>query len=201
MLRSLRARLAFLFVGTLLLATVIAGVVLVGLYQSYSKNQTIDTLRTQVQGVADYYQRSWAEWLQHPNTPVVASWREFAAQTDAHLYYAGPQLFPNAPSGTSDPNPPNGDVPMPIATNLNGPKVVEFKPSSGGDTRTYVGVAYPLRLNGTGSQVGVVMLAKPLTDVNNAWKNVLGSSSSARWSAWPSRSCWPRSWPGASPAR
>ncbi len=58
MLRSLRARLAFLFVGTLLLATVLAGVVVVSLYQSYSRDQTVTTLRMQVNGVALYYNRA-----------------------------------------------------------------------------------------------------------------------------------------------
>ena len=41
MLQSLRARLAFLFAGTLVLATVIAAVVVVSLYQSYNHDQTV----------------------------------------------------------------------------------------------------------------------------------------------------------------
>jgi signal transduction histidine kinase len=169
MLRSLRARLAFLFVGTLLLATVIAGVVLVGLYQSYSKTQTINTLRRQVAGVSAYYERALNSSLTNPkNPPLVASWRELERQTDASIYYAGPQLFPKG----VEPNLPTGDVPLRVATALKGPKVVEFKPNTGDDRRTYVGVAYPLSRQGT--QVGSIMLAKPLTDVNNAWQNVLG---------------------------
>ena len=56
MLQSLRARLAFLFAGTLVLATVIASVVVVSLYQSYNRDQTEAALRKQVEGVASYYQ-------------------------------------------------------------------------------------------------------------------------------------------------
>ena len=48
MLQSLRARLAFLFAGTLVLATVIAAVVVVSLYQSYNRDQTVTQLRDQV---------------------------------------------------------------------------------------------------------------------------------------------------------
>ena len=44
MLQSLRARLAFLFLGTLVLATVIASVVVVSLYQSYNRDQTDEGL-------------------------------------------------------------------------------------------------------------------------------------------------------------
>ena len=55
MLQSLRARLAFLFAGTLVLATVTAAVVVVSLYQSYNRDQTEAKLRKQVSGVASYY--------------------------------------------------------------------------------------------------------------------------------------------------
>ena len=55
MLRSLRTRLALLFVGMLLLATVIAGAASIRLYQSYNRDQTKRELRGQVGGVADYY--------------------------------------------------------------------------------------------------------------------------------------------------
>ena len=51
MLQSLRARLAFLFAGTLVLATVIAAVVVVSLYQSYNRDQTVAQLRNQVGGL------------------------------------------------------------------------------------------------------------------------------------------------------
>ena len=57
MLQSLRARLAFLFAGTLVLATVIAAVVVVSLYQSYNRDQTVAQLRTQVGGLQAYYQK------------------------------------------------------------------------------------------------------------------------------------------------
>src|SRR6478735_393922 len=57
MLQSLRARLAFLFAGTLVLATVISAVVVVSLYRSYNRDQTVSQLRTQVGAVAGYYQR------------------------------------------------------------------------------------------------------------------------------------------------
>ena len=56
MLQSLRARLAFLFAGTLVLATVIAAVVVVSLYTSYNRDQTVNQLTRQVAAVAEYYQ-------------------------------------------------------------------------------------------------------------------------------------------------
>src|SRR5947208_17082548 len=58
MLRSLRTRLALLFAGTLLLATVIAGAASIRLYQSYNRDQTARDLRNQVVGAADYFSRA-----------------------------------------------------------------------------------------------------------------------------------------------
>ena len=55
MLRSLRARLAFLFVGMLLMAGLIAALVVVKLYQSYVRDQTTAALSRQVDSVAEYY--------------------------------------------------------------------------------------------------------------------------------------------------
>ena len=59
MLQSLRARLAFLFAGTLVLATVIAAVVVVSLYRSYNRDQTVAQLRNQVGALASYYQNAF----------------------------------------------------------------------------------------------------------------------------------------------
>ena len=68
MLQSLRARLAFLFLGTLVLATVIASVVVVSLYQSYNRDQTEAALRKQVDGVAAYYQRAFTRHYRNGNS-------------------------------------------------------------------------------------------------------------------------------------
>ncbi len=172
MLRSLRARLAFLFVGTLLLATVLAGVVVVSLYQSYSRDQTVKTLRMQVKGVANYYNRAIdAYYTPNGNTKLqLVSPSDFENATAAHLYYAGPPMF--ADDQGLDPNPTKGEIPLPIITTLqkNQQKVVEFKTQNGSER--LIGVAAPVYVNGR--NFGIVVLAKPLTDVNNAWKNVIG---------------------------
>ena len=93
MLQSLRARLAFLFLGTLVLATVIASVVVVSLYQSYNRNQTEEALRKQVEGVASYYQagRSAAHITEgHEAGPRRDHRQRVRARQRRSLYYAGP---------------------------------------------------------------------------------------------------------------
>ena len=198
MLRSLRARLAFLFVGTLLLATVLAGVVIVSLYQSYSRDQAVNTLKMQVDGVANYYNRAFNR--AYANNPdgkavVVVRPKDFEAATAAHLYYSGPQLFPTSP--TDNPNPALGNIPKDTVTTLQEHhlRVVRFTPLRGTDKRKFIGVAAPVASGGVGGA------RKPLTDVNNAWKNVSAWSRSARSSVWWSRSCSPPSCRAGSPAR
>ena len=91
MLRSLRTRLALLFVGTLLLATVIAGAASIRLYQSYNRDQTKRELRGQVGGVADYYAGALAARFgngRRPPIPVTAE--KFEQICGCRLYWTRP---------------------------------------------------------------------------------------------------------------
>jgi signal transduction histidine kinase len=168
MLQSLRARLAFLFLGTLVLATVIASVVVVSLYQSYNRNQTEAALRKQVEGVASYYQQAFNGTYGHGKkaTPSSITVNVFNQVSDAKLYYNGVGLFPGIPGARAL----KSVVPNFKPNNLT-PKsrpVYQFPV----DGTTYIGVGAPIF---SGDQaIGAVVLAKPLTDVNNAWKNVIG---------------------------
>jgi len=174
MLQSLRARLAFLFTGTLVLATVIASVVVVSLYQSYNRDQTEAELRKQVVGVAHYYERAFrnsfptAGKTKPGSAPRQVTKATFERVSDAKLYYIGPPLFPNlAPAK----NLPKAGVNLqPNTLRHNSRPVYQFTPP--GLASTYIGVGAPIF---TGDQpIGAVILAKPLADVNNAWKNVIG---------------------------
>ncbi|HEY7258540.1 MAG TPA: HAMP domain-containing protein, partial [Gaiellales bacterium] len=176
MLQSLRARLAFLFAGTLVLATVIAAVVVVSLYKSYNRDQTVNQLRTQVGAVARYYQNylnrqfgnggktQGVNPTKRPPTPASV----FEKASAANLYEASSvPLFPANTKTLQDAN---------ISLNLEDlkpgsrPVFPEFTPQ--GETRTFIGVGAPILI---GDQpVGAVVLARPLADVNNAWKNIIG---------------------------
>jgi two-component system, OmpR family, sensor kinase len=166
MLRSLRARLAFLFVGMLLLAGLIAGLVVVKLYQSYVRDQTKAALSTQVDSVAAYY----TGVLNHFNAKTnPVSPAQLAHMSDANLYYNGAPPFPNLPLGN---NPSQAGIPQRDYTGLKRGQhaVFEFTPHL--PHKRFIGVAAPVFMHG--SVVGEVILAKPLSDVNNAWKNVTG---------------------------
>jgi signal transduction histidine kinase len=165
MLQSLRARLAFLFAGTLVLATVTAAVVVVSLYQSYNRDQTEAELRKQVTGVASYYERAFQRTFNKGKSPPPQITKtEFEGVSDAKLYQVGAVLFPNAPNTLK-----SAHIHLKFGhLKRNSRPVYQFS----SDGATYIGVGAPIF---SGPQpIGAVVLAKPLADVNNAWKNVIG---------------------------
>jgi signal transduction histidine kinase len=173
MLQSLRARLAFLFAGTLVLATVIAAVVVVSLYQSYNRDQTVAQLRNQVTGLQRYYQNLFNKSLTgNVRGPQVITSSTFETVTAAHVFYSGPPLFRNAAPGTAR-TLTDARIPLDQQFSFHSRdqrKTYHFKPK--GATRQFIGVGAPIF---SGSQnVGEVVLGRPLADVNNAWKNIVG---------------------------
>jgi signal transduction histidine kinase len=170
MLQSLRARLAFLFAGTLVLATVIAAVVVVSLYQSYNRDQTVAQLRNQVDGLQQYYQNLFNK--SHTGKvrgPQAITAKTFETVTAAQVFYSGPPLFPGAPTSTR--TLVDARIPPDNTLTRDERKVYQgFKPK--GATREYIGVGAPIF---QGDQnVGEIVLGRPLADVNNAWKNIIG---------------------------
>jgi len=176
MLQSLRARLAFLFAGTLVLATVIAAVVVVSLYKSYNRDQTVAQLRKQVGAVATYYQNylsnkfgnaggrtNQATQPRHPTPAGV-----FERASAAKLYEAS--TVPLFPANTKTLKDANIQLDLGKLGRRSRPVFNEFTPT--GETRPFIGVGAPIFV---GTQpVGAVVLARPLADVNNAWKNIIG---------------------------
>jgi signal transduction histidine kinase len=169
MLQSLRARLAFLFAGTLVLATVIAAVVVVSLYQSYNRDQTVAQLRKQVDGLRVYYQKVFDESRTgkvHGPQPIDSA--TFQTVSAAEVFYTGPPLFRGASKTRTL---TDANIPANFDLQRDERQVYSsFRPK--GATRDYIGVGAPIF---SGSQnVGEVVLGRPLADVNNAWKNIIG---------------------------
>ena len=168
MLRSLRTRLTLLFAGTLLLATVIAGAASIRLYQSYNRDQTTSELRSQVGGAAQYFDTVLSGYSTTQRTPTRATIEQIERICGCHLLYAGGvPLFPSVNKLIAF----AGPVKVPWRT--MGPNDrVTFRFVPPGTDRTFIGVAAPV--SASGQQVGAVVMAKPLADVNRAWTKVAG---------------------------
>jgi signal transduction histidine kinase len=170
MLRSLRTRLALLFAGTLLLATVIAGAASIRLYQSYNRDQTASDLRKQVIGTADYFSRATFAYGAHnhqaPTAFTVDQLQHICScrllwDGSVPLFPSNSQLLQFAGTGTKLDwkHMKRGET-----------RTFQFVPPR--DSRTYIGAAAPLTVDGL--PLGAVVMAKPLADVNSAWTKVAG---------------------------
>jgi signal transduction histidine kinase len=170
MLQSLRIRLAFLFVGMLVLATAIAGLVTIRLYQSYNREQVERELRLQVGAVAAYYTSSHRlTFTQGTKPPKSLTARQLQQVAGAKLYWYGPDPFPGAP-----PSLPKVSVGISLK-NLKQHDRPSFEfTGPPADPRTFLGVAAPVYIDG--GAIGTVILARPLNDVNSAWQNVIGQA-------------------------
>jgi signal transduction histidine kinase len=89
--------------------------------------------------------------------------------SDTTLYYTGPPPFPNQPFAS---NPPPSGIPSSDYVDLKRGEHPVFQFTPPGKHTRYIGVGAPVFQNH--GVVGAVILAKPLSDVNNAWKNVTG---------------------------
>jgi signal transduction histidine kinase len=169
MLRSLRTRLTLLFAGTLLLATVIAGAASIRLYQSYNRDQTANELRRQVGGAAQYFDaalNTYGQSTQGP--PTSATVGQIESICGCRVLYTG--NVPPIPSAKRLISFAGTDLVHWQTMRPDDRVTFQFQPPS--DHRTFIGVAAPLATHG--QQVGAVVMAKPLADVNRAWTKVAG---------------------------
>jgi signal transduction histidine kinase len=169
MLRSLRTRLALLFAGTLLLATVIAGAASIRLYQSYNRDQTANELRSQVGGAADYLDASLLSFggsNRRPPTRVTVDQLEKICGCHM-LYTADVPLIPSVDQLLAFTGPVKLDW-----RKMQRDDRVTFTFVPPGTHHTYIGVAAPVSY--AGQPMGAVVMAKPLADVNRAWTKVAG---------------------------
>jgi signal transduction histidine kinase len=169
MLRSLRTRLALLFAGTLLLATVIAGAASVRLYQSYNRDQTSRELRSQVGGAAQYFSAAVVQYGQvDRRAPARVTVFQFESICSCRLLWTGDvPVFPSADTLL--------DFAGPVNLNWQHMKptdriTFQFVPPD--SSHTYIGAAAPVSVDGL--PLGAIVMAKPLADVNSAWTKVAG---------------------------
>ncbi|HET7428826.1 MAG TPA: HAMP domain-containing sensor histidine kinase [Gaiellales bacterium] len=170
MLRSLRTRLALLFAGTLLLATVIAGAASIRLYQSYNRDQTERDLRHQVVGAAQYFSSAVVGYGAHNHrAPTGLTVNQFQHICSCKLLWVG--QVPPFPSASQLLQFAGSDTKLDWQNMKPGQtRTFQFVPPH--DPHTYIGAAAPMTVDSL--PMGAIVMAKPLADVNSAWTKVAG---------------------------
>jgi two-component system, OmpR family, sensor kinase len=165
--RSLRYRIPAVFLVGVLVASAVAAVLAVRLFQDYTRDRTLGELRRQAQGLADLYQeqaiRSVDEARRAPGfaAPILEQ------ATGSRIYYAGVEIFPGEKSGLRR-------LPLSLLdqSRLDTGQVQTFEFTPPGTDRTYFAAAYPITLGG--DTFGALVVAKPRAELQERWVVLLG---------------------------
>jgi signal transduction histidine kinase len=160
--RSLRYRIPVVFLVGVLVASIVAAVLAVRLFQDYTRDRTLSELRRQAQGLAELYQeqaiRSADEARSAPGfaAPILEQ------ATGSRIYYAGVEIFPGEKSGL---RPLSLKLLDESLLDAGKAQTLEFVPP--GTDRTYFAAAYPITVGG--DTFGALVVAKPRAELQARW--------------------------------
>jgi len=161
---SLRSRLPALFLLGIVLSGIVAALIALRLFQSYTRDQSLGELRREAAGLAQLYAESALRSVDTgQKAPSFAASKLELATGDA-LYYVGAPVFPGERSGLK--KLPASVVPPDVAS-IEHALTFEFVPP--GQTRKYLAVAEPLRLKPKAEPFGALVVAKPKTELQRQW--------------------------------
>ena len=161
-MRSLRYRIPALFLVGVLVASAVAAVLAVRLFQDYTRDRTLAQLRRQSQGLAELYRVQTLRALKQARPAPTFAPPILEQATGSQIYYAGGDLFPGWHSGLKRLPPNLIDV---DALPSDGAQTFEFVPP--GATRMYLGAASPVDIGD--DRFGALIAAKPSADLEERW--------------------------------
>jgi two-component system OmpR family sensor kinase len=164
--RSLRYRIPAIFLVGVLVASVVAAVLAVRLFQDYTRDRTLSELRRQAQGLAQLYQQQAIRSIDEARPAPGFARQILEEATGSQIYYTGANIFPGENPGLRTLPPNLVDVNALQA----GGKTFDFVPP--GANRTYLGAASPIDIEG--DRFGAVVVAKPSADLEERWLVLLG---------------------------
>ena len=138
---SLRFRLPALFLLGIILSGIVAALIALRLFQSYTRDQSLGELRREASGLAQLYGESALRSVDTGQKAPAFAASKLELATGDKIYYVGAPVFPGEQSGLQ--KLPASAVPSGVAS-IEKTLTFEFVPP--GQTRRYVAAAEPLRL-------------------------------------------------------
>src|SRR5262245_52389090 len=164
MLGSLRFRLPAFFLIGIVVAGLVAALISIRLFQSFTHGTALDELRREAGGIAALYgELALSAADEGKNAPVIVP-DKLEQATGDEIFYVGSSLFPGQDSGLERLAP--ADLPQ-GASDLTVPRTFEFTPP--GRTRVYLAASQPVRLDPDAPPFGALVVAKPKTLLNDEW--------------------------------
>jgi two-component system OmpR family sensor kinase len=164
MLGSLRVRLPALFLLGILLAGVLAALISLRLFQTYTRSQSVEELQREASGLSQLYADAALRAADEGSGSIDFAASKLELATGDRIFYVGASLFPGQDSGLK--RLAEASVP-PRVTDLKGPVTFEFTPP--GSTRSYLAAAEPVRLEPESEALGAIIVAKPRTELRDQW--------------------------------
>jgi signal transduction histidine kinase len=161
---SLRFRLPAFFLIAIVLSGIVAALIALRLFQSYTRDQSLDELRREAAGLAQLYAESALRSVDTGQKAPTFAASTLELATGDRLYYVGAPVFPGERSGLK--KLPASVVPPGVAS-IEHTMTFEFVPP--GETRTYLAVAEALRLQRNAEPFGALVVAKRKTELQRQW--------------------------------
>ncbi|MBA2476613.1 MAG: HAMP domain-containing histidine kinase [Actinobacteria bacterium] len=158
MFRSLRFQLPALFLAGILLSGVVASLVALRLFQSYTREQSLGELRREARGLAEIYGK---------RAPIPVATKDLEQATGDRLFYAelvpGLDIFPGGVAGVTRLRP--RDVPPAVLSEST--RVITFDFTPPGERRAYIAASKTVKVGGT--LFGALVVAQPRDVLRDEW--------------------------------
>lgn len=171
---SLRFRLPALFLLAIAIAGLLSAVIAVRLFQNYARGQSFDELRRESVGLTSLYTEAALRAAEEGKDAPDFVPGNLERATGDRIFYIGAPLFPGQDSGLT--LLPESAVPAEVAS-LERQTAFEFTPP--GQSRGYLAVSQPVRLERDAAPVGAMIVAKPANDLRGQWLPLIGRLASA----------------------
>jgi signal transduction histidine kinase len=161
---SLRFRLPALFLLGIVLSGIVAALIALRLFQSYTRSQSFAELRREAAGLAQLYAASALQSADKGKQAPTFAASKLELATGDRIYYVGASVFPGQSSGLK--KLPASAV-DPRVSSIEATLTFEFVPP--GQKRTFLAAAEPLRLQKGAAPFGALVIAKPKTELQRQW--------------------------------
>ena len=164
MLGSLRVRLPALFLLGIVLTGVLAALISLRLFQTYTRSQSVQELQREASGLSQLYADAALRAADEGSGAIDFAASKLELATGDRIFYVGASLFPGEESGLK--RLAESSVPAKV-TELKRPVTFEFTPP--GSNRSYLAAAEPVRLEPESDALGAIIVAKPRTELRDQW--------------------------------
>ncbi len=166
---SLRFRLPALFLLGIVIAGLVAAVISLRLFQTYTHDQSVDELRREASGLSQLYADAALRAADEGSDAIDFAASKLELATGDRIFYVGASLFPGQDTGLQ--RLPEASLPAEVAA-LDRPVTFRFRPP--GETRSFVAAAAPVRLEPDSDALGAIVVGKPETVLRDQWLPLVG---------------------------